>query len=225
MWAAAAEGYVFSEEPQDKFEQWLHDNYAELWNDGVRQVSVRTETAPFIKDQGEATPSALVQYVDGVRYDGTESLPLGFRGQDPTAMPTDAAANVLASIKDTLAGGKGGMVTKDNFGAGGYKVFVDEDPKTEGPRGREEFDTSVTWSRSDYSGSPTVGSRLFESADEAIAWLLEGDNLLEVPGSDRKLFPGELAVLEVGVANDARGNGYRRGVLDPSSREFVWLMP
>src|SRR5690606_32833679 len=83
-------GYVFSETPQSPSEQWMHDEYPDLWAQGVRAVSPVMMDG-YLKDDPPRS-GATVQYINGKRYEGTTQMPLGFRGQtsNPDVFPTDA---------------------------------------------------------------------------------------------------------------------------------------
>jgi len=94
--------YVFSDEPQDAAEQWIFDNGPDQWALGVRAISLLATTPGYTPNDHPNQPAVLVQYINGERYEGTEDMPLGFRGQieDPESLPTDVYKNEVALIGD-----------------------------------------------------------------------------------------------------------------------------
>jgi hypothetical protein len=111
-WPAYSEDYVLSDQPQSKAEQFILDEYPDLWGQGVRVLSPKL--VPGYNYADPATPGAVVQYINGERYEGTISYPLGFRGQiaDPQSLPSDTVDNVIATFIDgnTCPAGNTGLL-------------------------------------------------------------------------------------------------------------------
>ena len=138
-WAVYADGYVSSDEPQGAGEQYIADTYPDLWAQGIRVLS--NKMVPGYNYADPAAPGAVVQYIDGVRYEGTISTPLGFRGQiaDPESLPSDAVANTIASLTS------GGTWPAGNSGQGGYMIDINEkDPKGAALRVYQFINNSTT---------------------------------------------------------------------------------
>lgn len=89
---------------------------------GAGRAGVEPEVRGAVVCGGTKVPGATVQYVNGVRYEGTNQMPLGFRGQlaDPMKMPTDTIAAVLAGMKNPMS-------HQSNTGQGGYTITILED--------------------------------------------------------------------------------------------------
>lgn len=176
--ATAQEDYVFSVEPygNDKplllfsSERWLQERFPELWDEGVRALT-STRMPPTEAGDPE-TAGVLVQYLDGVRYEGTVEAPLGLRGQDPTVIPSDAVQANLARFADVpdLSG---------NIGQGGYAAELHS----------SGGQVTVQVIRPTWAASAQVLSTIqAPSEPAAIAYLLSGPVSL----GDRTLLPGEL---------------------------------
>jgi len=197
--------YVFSKDtPRGAHEQWIFDNYPEYWAAGVRAMSpyinwlplgwdgkgldaARDENGEVITDENgkwtvvgwpEPGPAPLVQFYDGVRYDGTPMLPLAFGTNDPLQNPP------------VRSGDGGRTLYKVNAIAGhGFDVR----PPTSGDGEREPFITPV-----DKRGFPVASVRVY-SLDEMVDYLKSGEYIKagkDVPENQwRKLMPGEFAAI------------------------------
>ena len=175
---ADADGYVFSEVPQGEAEQFIFDSYPELWAQGVRVLSPKM--VPGYNYGDPAAPGAVVQYINGERYEGTISLPLGFRGQiaAPESLPSDAVGNVIAGINGD------GSWPAGNAGQGGYIVDINEkDPKGTALEVYQFVNNST---------SKKLGSTMYFSNWEE-AWAYAQANGYSVPGMERALYPGEVS--------------------------------
>jgi hypothetical protein len=63
--------YEFSDTPQGAAEQWIFDTAPDQWALGIRAVTGSSNTKGY-NYEDPSTPSALVQYIDGKRYEGTD---------------------------------------------------------------------------------------------------------------------------------------------------------
>lgn len=212
---ADAADYVFSEQPQGATEQAIFDTYPDLWEQGIREVTTERMTMSY--DLSHQIPSALVQYIDGVRYAGSERYPLGFRGQTdaPGAFPTDAFAGTLASFSGTIPPGA-------NVGLGGYRVAIFTDPlygrDPENPRaGNAKIEI-------DYRGADRASISVFSvrgtfaSNEEAWAHVQSG---IETPDG-RVLNRGEMAIItKSGPISTEGDGGYKTELYDPASGTWV----
>ena len=218
--ALDAEGYEFSDEPQSEGEQWIFDNYPELWDQGIRAVS-DTETT-WAYNMEDKQPAALVQYINGKRYEGTESVPLGFRGQldDPESYPTDAYPRAISGLKDPSQTPR----ELGNSGEGGFVVNILEDATAQrnqpGSGITSDNDTVLSISQP-FSGQ--VGQeKTFASWEEAWSWLQE--NNFQMEGMDRPLNKGEVAAVTV-MDTEEKGDGSRGKVsfmvYNPETGKFV----
>jgi len=116
-WAVYSDGYVSSDVLQGAGEQLIFDTYPDLWAQGVRALSNKMMAGYNLMDP--AVPGALVQYIDGERFEGTVSMPLGFRGQttSPNELPSDAVANRISAVTT-------GEWPAGNAGQGGYTIQI-----------------------------------------------------------------------------------------------------
>ena len=191
-WASQSEGYVFSDEPQGVQEQWLAQNYPDLWDQGVRAVTTDEWTVPsFPGSKEKGTPGALVQYVGGERYEGTTDLPLRFNPA-VTDGSVLSSANIDAKIY-TLNHRDQPFSPDRDTGFNSYTVSIKEhDPEMAraGDAGVLDYPTSVTVY---YARSEGVGvTRTFDTKDEAIAYVMGGVTP-DIAGETRTLNPGEIA--------------------------------
>ena len=115
---------MFSDTPQGAAEQWIFDLAPKQWDLGVRAVTGSSNTTGFDYED-TMTPAVTVQYINGERYEGTESMPLGFRGQTkaPKSLATDIVDETVAANRDSST-----MENEGNFGRGGYKIAIVEEP-------------------------------------------------------------------------------------------------
>lgn len=184
--------YEFSDEPQGRAEQWLFDQWPELWEQGVRSIS-DSKMTPGITRDASATPAALIQYINGERAEGTEEIPLGFRGQatDINKFPTDAFPNRMASFKDPQAPSQGAT------GRGGYGVFIQE--HYGGKRGEVITASMQIYGYETGFGSKDAGGgnrRNFDTWEDAWAFIEENGFQPSTKGA-RELYPGEIAAVMV----------------------------
>lgn len=127
-----------------------------------------------------AQPGATVQYINGERYEGTNTEPLGFRGQiqDPQSLPSDAVANVITAINGR------GEWPAGNVGQGGYTIDINErDPKGTALEVR-------LFNKNDQGQK--LGSTMY-FGDWEEAWAYAQTHGYSVPGMDRELYPGEVS--------------------------------
>ncbi|WP_430867443.1 hypothetical protein [Demequina aurantiaca] len=208
--------YVFSDEPQGAAEQWIFDNAPEQWALGVRAVSIQGTTKGY-NYEDSLIPSVLVQYINGERYEGTESMPLGFRGQieDPGTIPADAVDRRLAGLKDSS------MTEADpgNNGRGGYIVDIVEQIGARGGSGGAKLYISDFRSGRD---TPAAGEepRNFPTWEAAWAYLQENGFTPNSEGA-RTLNPGEIAQIMATDAGEKAGDPYVAYVYDPRVGDFV----
>jgi len=179
-WPAVSDpaDYVFSDTPQSKGEQFIADSYPDLWDQGIRALSPKM--VPGYNFADPAQPGALVQYIDGERYEGTNAEPLGFRGQieDPQSLPSDVVANTIEGITGRGAWPEG------NTGQGGYLISINErDPKGTALGVYQFIDNSST---------KELGTMYFDGGWEE-AWAYAQTHGYSVPGMDRELYPGEVS--------------------------------
>ncbi|MDE0571799.1 hypothetical protein ON058_00015 [Demequina sp. B12] len=178
--ALDAEGYEFSDEPQNAAEEKLQADYPEMWDAGVRALSDKMVDGYNWGD--ESYPAPTVIYIDGKRYEGTETVPLGFRGKydSPDAYPTDTYDGMVAGTHDPST-----TVDKlGNVGQGGYVINIIENNPGKGG-------AVMTIGLGRYSGMPeTVSEMEFSSWSEA--WDYLQDNNFQAEGMDRPLNKGEL---------------------------------
>jgi len=202
--AAYAPDYVFSDTPRGAHEQWIFDNYPEYWEAGVRAMSPIINWFPWgwdgkIDFERDANgnpivdenflplnvywpapgPAPLVQFYDGVRYDGTPMLPLAFGKNDPMQRPpvlTGQGSRLLYSV------------SARTFGKVGFSVL----PPSSGEGDREPFRTPT-----DKRGFSIPSVRVYR-VDEVAEYLKSGEYIkagVDVPESQwRKLLPGEISV-------------------------------
>lgn len=214
-WAAYGEGYEFSDEPQSVGEQWLKDNYPDLWDQGVRVITDKNP-APPVEWGDDPTMGVLVQYINGERAEGTEDIPLRFRGRatDINEMPTDVYPNMVAAFKDPSRTQADGTI-----GHGGYIVQIIE--RFGGMRGtpvNTEF--SITAYEDNMAGIDAGGGPMRNVDTWEDAWQFIQDNgyLPNTPGA-RELYPGEIARVTVIEEMPDGSREYR--VLNPETGEFV----
>jgi len=222
-WPAYSDGYVPSDEPQGAGEQLIFDTYPDLWTQGVRALSNKMMAGYNMDDP--AVPGALVQYIDGERFEGTISTPLGFRGQTdaPDALPTDALVNWISAVTGR------GVWPEGNSGQGGYTVEITENGLNErhrvGDVGQSN-DTKLVISQFDKSDRIKQVGETMRFADWETAWAYAQSNGYSVPGMERPLYPGEVAsvsvIREVIDANNDF-NGFTMWVWDSSANGWTLM--
>lgn len=198
-WSAYSDGYVFSEQPQGAGEQFVADMYPDLWAQGVRVLS--NKLVPGYNYADPATPGAVIQYINGERYEGTISTPLGFRGQtaSPNTLPSDAVANFVAGINGDGAWPEG------NAGQGGYMIAINE---------RDAKGTALeVYQFIDNSSTKMIGSAMFSDWEEA--WAYAQANGYSTPGMERRLNPGEVSNITV-LRYEKGGAETALWIFDPS---------
>lgn len=183
--AEDAEGYVFAADPNGIEEQWLKDTYPELWVDGVRALTPGEE--PWWSTPGAESPFVLVQYVDGVRYEGTEESPLSFDGRDPDVFPADtlqAALDRWSAQPDFAAdaGGAGYAAYVRSSDAGVNVEVVKTQPDTEPALVLSELEVSSPEAALTYlSTAATDGERrVYPGEIESIVWFASGADGVEI---------------------------------------------
>ncbi len=219
-WAVYAEGYIFSEEPQGAGEQFIVDTYPELWAQGVRALSNKMMAGYNLMDP--ALPGALVQFIDGERFEGTVSMPLGFRGQTaaPNELPSDVVANRISAVTT-------GEWPAGNAGQGGYTIQILENSGIERRPGSDitqANDTQLIVSQFDKGDRMKQMGEIMRFADWQTAWAYAQANGYSVPGMERPLYPGEVVtVTVVREVIDAQGwnNGSTYWVWDSNSNGWV----
>ncbi len=172
-WPADQEGYVFSVEPQGGAEEWLAQEWPELWEIGVRSIVM----APGTKYPEYEYPQILVRYIDGVRYEGTEEAPLGLTQGD------DVPGEVMYVFGDMA-----GMAAVEH-GEGKYRVVLF-------PSGKDKDLFRIEIRRSgqvntvlSYAGLGYGEYHTYASTEEALADIRDG-----IPvGDGRVLDPAELS--------------------------------
>lgn len=191
-WASDSPDYVFSDVPQGVQEQWLAQNYPDLWAQGVRAVTTSTWTVPNILpatagDKG--TPGALVAYVGGVKYVGTVDLPLRFQ---PGVTDGSVFSSVNTDTYVALAKNPQGSIAGVDFGYNSYNVsIVEHDPAVarSGDKNQSFFPTSVQVAY----GPSVVGDLIvFDTKDEAVAYVMAGVTP-KISGETRVINPGEIS--------------------------------
>jgi len=220
-WAVYSDGYVPSDEPQGAGEQLIFDTYPDLWDQGVRALS--NKMMPGYNMGDPAVPGALVQYIDGERFEGTVSTPLGFRGQTdaPDTLPSDAVTNWASALTGR------GVWPEGNSGQGGYTVEITEnglnERHTNGDVGQSN-DTKLVISQFDKSDRIKQVGETMRFADWETAWAYAQSNGYSVPGMERPLYPGEVAsvtvIREVIDANNDF-NGFTLWVWDSSTNGWT----
>ena len=202
--AAYAPDYVFSDTPRGAHEQWIFDNYPQHWEAGVRAMSPYINWYPWgwdgkidyrrgpdglyaldedgnriVESWPEPGPAPLVQFYDGVRYDGTPMLPLAFGANDPMQRPSAVAGDAVRTMYRVS------VITSSKAG-----FYIDS--PSNGLGEREPFRTPV---RKDGFGIPSVRAY---NLDDVVEHLKSGDFI--VPGKDvpesqwRRLLPGEVTI-------------------------------
>ena len=203
-WPAEADGYQFSQVPVGPEEQWLAENWPDLWAQGVRAVTTTTWTVPnaFPAPPGDkGTPGALVEYVGGVKYVGTVDLPLCLQPgvKDASVFSSANTDAVIASAKNPSAPLDGVAV-----GYNSYTVIINEhDPlfARAGDKRQSDYPPSVTIGE----GGHVLGSVLtFETKDEAITYVMGGVKP-RIDGKSRAINPGEVSQLGL-LSNDGKGH-------------------
>lgn len=218
-----AASYVFSETPQSAGEQFIFDNYPHMWDEGIRAVS---DTATmWATNMIDREPGALVQYINGTRYEGTEAMPLGFRGQldDPESFPTDT----FEARKSAILDGSQTPLDVGNTGQGGYQIAILENPGD--LRGRpgsdvsDENDTVLNILRTSENGAPGgAQSKVFGSWEEAWDYV-QKDNFTPNFEGARPLSKGEIAnvaVKDAPMSNDGTNGDVSFLVLNPTTGKF-----
>ncbi|WP_430867444.1 hypothetical protein [Demequina aurantiaca] len=200
--------YVFSDEPQGAAEQWIFDNAPEQWALGVRAVSIQGTTKGY-NYEDSLIPSVLIQYINCARYEGTEEMPLGFRGQieNPGTIPSDTVDEFLAAKKDKTI-----LEDSGNFGRGGYAVSIVEEIGPQGGIGGATLTISDLLGGSD---SPASGEKPKNFMNWEEAWAYVQDSRF-TPNADsaRSLNPGEIGLVLVSrisgdsLIYDSRAGGF-----------------
>jgi len=203
--AATDPDYVFSDTPQSDSEQYVKDTYPDLWAQGVRALSPRT--MPGATSSSAPLPGVTVIYVDGQRIEGSDELPLGFRGDysNPETYPTDTIAGLtqMFSTGDAPVGtvGRGGYavsIIEPSGGGGPTKLIIQVDGGADGEAG---------------GGS----SREFDSWESAWAFV-QANGVTPNSPSARPLYPGEVASITVRRVEPSTKNGVK--VWSPSY--WIW---
>jgi len=220
-WPAESADYTFSEEPQGVQEQWLAQNYPDAWAQGVRAVTTDSWMVPSDpRDDGKGTPGALVQYVGGERYEGTVDLPLRFQ---PAVTDGDTLSSVNTDVnvqmsKNNFTPTPTPMPPGLDYGFNSYGVSISErDAKY---ARNSDVDRNYRTSVQITSGGKVIGDEiLFDTADEALAWVMGGVTP-EISGDARVINPGEISVVSW-MGEDANGN-FRAKIFD--SRIGDWIV-
>jgi len=208
-WSAYSDGYVSSDEPQGAGEQLIFDTYPALWAQGIRVLS--NKMVPGYNFADPAAPGAVVQYIDGVRYEGTTSTPLGFRGQinDPESLPSDTVANSIAMINNL------GPYPAGNVGQGGYTLSINEKDRSGKGTSLEVYQ----FIKNDQTKK--LGSTMF-FGDWEEAWAYAQSNGFSVPGMERELYPGEVAtVTALRESSTSATTGMSMWVFDSSINDWA----
>lgn len=163
--------YEFSDEPRGVAEEWLASQMPEAWSAGVRALTTTPMVAAAPGQPDVA--GVLVQYVDGVRYEGTDSTPLGLRGQDPAAFSVDTVSANMARFADVpdISG---------NIGQGGYAAELHS--------GGGQFRVAVEVIRPTWTEEPRVVSSVSAASPDAALQYLASNAW----AGDRVLLPGEV---------------------------------
>lgn len=220
-WPAESADYTFSEEPQGVQEQWLAQNYPDVWAQGVRAVTTDTWTVPNDRlNKGKGTPGALVQYVGGERYEGTVDLPLRFQpavtdGGTLSSVNTDVNVQMA---KNNFTPAPAPVAPGTDYGFNSYGVSISErDAKY---ARNSDVDRNYRTSVQITSGGAVIGDDiLFDTADEALAWVMGGVTP-EISGDARVIYPGEISEVRWGGEDD-NGN-FRAKIFD--SRIGDWIV-
>ncbi len=201
-------GYAFSDSPQGTGEQWIFDNHPELWAQGVRVISL-DRTLPGYLTSDPKQPAALVQYINGKRYEGAEGMPLFFRGQldNPETFPTDVYKNTILLLKGEKS------PEGEPHGYVGYNLGIIEQISPMGGNGGAE----VTF----VGPNGRIGEpQLFP--DWETAWASLQKNGFQPNAEDaRALNPGEIVSVGVMDQGDEPRNRASLMVLNPSTGEFI----
>ncbi|MDE0573947.1 hypothetical protein ON058_11065, partial [Demequina sp. B12] len=126
---------------------------------------------------------ALVQYIDGERFEGSEKMPLGFRAAttDPNELPSDTVKDMVAAFDDLSIP----MTEAGNVGQGGYSVLIAENKDNARDAGvgiNDANDVEVIVNRvGTYKPLDEDGVMRFATIDEALAWVEENGYL---PGGE-----------------------------------------
>lgn len=201
-------GYVFSDTPQSDSEQYIKDTYPDLWAQGVRAVTTDTWTVPNDRlNKGKGTPGALVQYVGGERYEGTVDLPLRFQpavtdGGTLSSVNTDVNVQMA---KNNFTPAPAPVAPGTDYGFNSYGVSISErDAKY---ARNSDVDRNYRTSVQITAGGKVIGDDiLFDTADEALAWVMGGVTP-EISGDARVIYPGEISAV-AWMGEDANGNFY-----------------
>jgi len=207
-WSAYSDEYAYSAEPQGAGEQLIFDSYPDLWDQGVRALSPKM--VPGYNFADPAVPGAVVQYIDGERYEGTISEPLGFRGQtaSPESLPSDTVANRIAMINDI------GSYPAANVGQGGYTMTINE----KDPSGKGTALEVYQFIKNDQTKQ--LGSTMY-FGDWKEAWAYAQSHGYSVPGMDRELYPGEVATVSALRTKGPNSTGMSMWVFDSSINDWA----
>jgi hypothetical protein len=227
---AWSEGYQFSEQPQTAAEQAIYDQFPAAWASGVRDMTTGDAVqSSVIGEEQIYNPGPLVQYVDGVRYEGTPSLPLVFGDRDPMQPPMEAF-NAMADFYRSGDPNVGYPILKTKwYGQGLYSVMPERDYFSNGKTvilvGGSGPDSPVPL---DDVACPSNTKEpwlcqlpTFDSLEEAVAYVLSGADIhpspLSVPANEmRNLYPGEYMI---GTSNP----GGKSGIVNPVTGEIVLI--
>ncbi|WP_144018569.1 hypothetical protein [Demequina sp. NBRC 110051] len=216
-WPAQQDGYEFSTEPQGAAEQWIANHYPELWAGGARAVTTDVMRLG-LGGNSDIIPSALVQYYDGKRYEGTLESPLGLRG----------GLNPESYNRDIFNWATGGDEVP-RTSPGRYAITVENTVSASAnlnQKGNKSttpvFRVKVTYRSavgddilSDWGGEPTS----FNSLEQAVDFFKENGFRA---GDGRQLNIGELTMILIA---DAGGQRTESHVLDPETWELVDYAP
>ncbi len=171
------------------------------------------------KHGDDKAPGATVQYIDGVRYEGTNQMPLGFRGQldNPTAMPTHTVDAMVATFKEPTA-------YHGNTGPGGYTISIIENMDLERQPGSGIDQSNDTQLKVQAGGTTQRVGPVMRLADWQSAWSYLQTNGFKVDGQERALYPREVASVSVAreyVKPDGSDGGNSYWVWNPASSSWV----
>lgn len=188
----------------------------------MRVISNKQMAGYNLRDPAE--PGAVVQYINGKRYEGTISTPLGFRGKTatPDQLPSDTVANWTSAFLT-------GVWPAGNTGQGGYAIDImgnQGDERHTNPAINQSNDTQLIVSQFDKADRLKRIGETMRFADWQSAWAYAQSNGYSVPGMERALYPGEVAnitvVREVVDANNVY-NGDTSWVWDSRVNNWVLL--
>jgi hypothetical protein len=178
------------------------------WTFAIGQAETLQRVADIMSNPySPVAPGAVFQYINGERFEGTISEPLGFRGQtaSPESLPSDAVGNVITAINGR------GEWPAGNVGQGGYTISINErDPKGTALEVYQFTNNSTT---------KKLGSTMYFGGWEE-AWAYAESNGFLVPGMDRELYSGEVASVKALHYNKGTA-AMSVWVFDPSVNNWV----